>query len=122
MDVAVTDQDWKVGDTLYLVPTYRAGRAETLPITKIGRKWLTVGKDYHTVRVDKQTLAVEGGGYATKYVAYRSQWDYLDQMARREYWVKFWRGISGSTPPAHLTMEDIVRIARECGVDVEAAP
>lgn len=61
----------KVGDPV--LETLATSRSRTKPragiVTKVGRKWATVtfGSGRRTVQVDRETLALNGDAYGTRY-------------------------------------------------------
>jgi len=85
--------EFNVGQTLYYVRDYRPGRlvriekvGRLVTIEKVGRKWLTIDIG---IRVDKETLQVDGKGYASPGQCWLSEEEYTQYNELRNAWQTF---------------------------------
>ena len=97
---------YTVGQQLWYQPT-QYGSARLVTITKIGRKWLTVGLGLH---VDKETLSADGGEYMSPGQCYLSEADYHAKVNLDHQWAQLLRDIPRYTRPAHITIDQIKQV------------
>lgn len=101
-----------VGQGLYYVPKY--GDPRIVTVTKVGRKWATIGEGYAGFRIDLQTLAADGGDYSSPGQCYLSQAEYKATKARRGAWDEFRRVVDDRyAVPPHLSIHDINEMAQK---------
>ena len=99
-----------VGQQLWYQPAHwgaRETKGYLVTITKIGRKWLTVGRN---LRVDKETLIADGGEYASPGGCYLSEADYYDAKNLDHQWAQLLHDIPRYTRPAHITIDQIKQV------------
>jgi hypothetical protein len=102
----------KVGDVVWFVPRQKYnGAPRELTVTKVGRKWATIGEGWRRMRADVGSWAVDGGNYSgpgdlyTSEAAWReeseisAQWDLLRRWIERRY-----------QRPEHLTAAQIADV------------
>jgi hypothetical protein len=105
-------EGWHVGMMVFVVIDKDRNRVSTFyeAITKIGRKWITIGEGYKPYRFDAETLFLDGGDYSSPGRVYASERDYLESTERQKAWGEFYRRLSYECPE-HLTLDDIQAIA-----------
>lgn len=95
--------NYQVGDVLYYVPN-ESKNHRLVTITKVGRKWLTINS---SMRINKDTLSVDGYGYSSPGRCYRTEADYLEVSKRQELWRKIRGEVYAYRIPAHLSTSDL---------------
>lgn len=100
------------GDKLYAVPTdKRMGKPEWLIVLKVGRKWLTLrreGAGFEWGRCDRDTLKVDSGGYAARYVLYRTKEEYEHMVERSKAWERLRALVDRVySPPPHIPLDAV---------------
>lgn len=78
--------DFKEGQELVYVPSEKRGSGlDTITVTKVGRKWVSfkTGRGGSN-RFDKDTMLVDGGGYASPGKIYPSMAAYQDELDTEE--------------------------------------
>lgn len=110
-----TKDDFKVGQELFValrrstVVTIKT----TLPVTKVGRKWLTLGAGWGEERADIETLVLDGGDYMSPGKAYLSQEAYESETRLQEGWSAAWGRINRKmATPKGLTDELLNELGR----------
>lgn len=97
-----------VGQTVYA--KYRHPNSPSLrdrPITKIGRKWVYIGR-LGDERFHIGTHKIDGGGYASPGQIYLSEDEYHDEVHLTGKWREFQTLVrSASLAPPGVTVEDI---------------
>lgn len=110
----------EVGQKLWFVDqhSYRKAseRGHEVTITKIGRKWATIGPG---LRIDLQTLWADGGAYSSPGRCYLSADDYLSEMAKVDLWRDFSSRVSRYNPPNGVTVETIRQVADLLGIPLQ---
>jgi len=104
-----------VGQKLWYVPTEkRSGDPYEVEVTKVGRKWATVGPSWNTRRIDLTDLRVDDGAYSSPGQCWASKEAYENYAARQEAWLSLSQWIRNhSNPPKSLTLEQISNIQIE---------
>ena len=62
---------WNLDDTVY-VPVGRFSKEHLFAVTKIGRRWITAIDGWRTIRFDRETMEIAGGGRAYRS---REEWE-----------------------------------------------
>ena len=96
-----------VGQKLWFVPDGRLGRPRETTVTKVGRKWATLDT-WGKMRINVETLEVDGRGYMSPGQCYLSRADWTAAMALAEAWQSLWREMHQLTAAAEgVTVADI---------------
>jgi len=95
----------KVGQKLWYVP--RRSAPYEVEVTKVGRKWATVGEGYRAERIDLETWYADGRGYSSPGRCYLSQEDYVTELDLSRLWAHLQREIQYSRCPGGVTINDI---------------
>jgi len=111
--------DWPVGGQVFVVrDTYRHKAGIYLTITKVGRKWVYLGKEeYQQDRFDPETMELDGYGYSSPGKVYESEQDFEEQDEAHRVWGEF-RQCLARTPPKGLTAARIREIADEWNLPI----
>lgn len=73
----------EVGQKLYFVPNNRYGARRDVVVTKVGRRWAAIGP---RMRVDVNTLRVDGRGYMSPGQCWLSEAAYREELALQAEW------------------------------------
>ena len=98
--------EFTVGQVLYYVPdsSVRGGTPHFVTILKVGRKWLSCRR----MRVDKDSLNVDGNGYASPGKCWLSKEEYEQYSALNKAWADFRRKVDEQRQPSKgLSVDDI---------------
>lgn len=95
----------------------RRGQSCFVTVEKIGRKWATL-KGYYG-RINKDTLAADGGQYSSPFQCYESKEEYEEKALTQRMWDSLRKRLPYSAPD-HLLPIDIGRIAGILKIDIEA--
>lgn len=97
-------KNFTVGDTLYYVPNnmVRRGNPKYVTISKIGRTWLYCDG----MRVDKETLVVDGRGYSSPGKCWLSQDEHEQHLLVKIAWNNF-KIMVEHHHPRDVSVEDI---------------
>jgi len=106
-------KDFKVGQKVFRVSSSNYSRSEYIKITKVGRKWVTVGSNGQ-MRFDPEDMREDGGQYMSGATYYLSEEAYTTHKARLGYWVKFKNRISRYTPDCDI--EQLKEAAKILGI------
>lgn len=106
-------QGWTVGAQVFVVTGDRPGNTRTqyLPITKIGRKWITVGVGWQAYRFDAETCRLDGRDYLSPGRVWPHEDDYRDSLAANQAWTAFIHRLPHQ-PPDHMNADAIAAISR----------
>jgi hypothetical protein len=78
---------YQVGQKLYFVPdSLSRGNPKWVGIEKVGKKWLWLE---HKVKVDKETLIVDGGEYASPGRCWIDEATYQHYVSLKKTWREF---------------------------------
>ena len=104
-------KDFYVGLKLFVAfNDRRSGNLnKEMTITKIGRKWLTLGDGWDSVRVDADTMHLDGRGYSSPGDAYLSQEDWESSTELGKQWHEFKNRLPWSVPKG-MTLERLAQI------------
>ena len=94
------------GQRLYYVPRKRDGKPQWLTVTSVGRRWATCGEGYDTIRVDIDTMQVDGRGYSSPGRCYLSEAEHSNDVRRKELWDQIREATLYSGVPKHLDVSD----------------
>jgi len=103
----MSEEKYKVGQTLWFASHERHRRSGLVKITSIGRKWLSLD---NKERADKNTLIVDGGVYCSPGQCYLTQDEYFDKRDKENAWSQLWMKVNRSgyqKPPESITIESI---------------
>lgn len=98
--------EFTVGQVLYYVPdsSVRGGTPHFVTILKVGRKWLY----FRTMRVDKDSLNVDGNGYASPGKCWLSKEEYEQYHALNKAWAYLRQKVDEQRRPSKcLSVDDI---------------
>lgn len=90
-------------------------------VTKIGRKWAELSFSWRALRIDKNTLIADGGGYTSPGRCYLSRDHFEAAEHVRKVWDEFqtdFRGRYGMPP--EMTVERIIEARRLLGLPASA--
>lgn len=99
-----------VGQKLWYVPNGYGNRRPDpyeVTITKVGRKWATVGESWRQERIDLETLQADGKGYSSPGCCYLSRELYEAEVERQALWSILTRKIQHTRCPDEIGIEDI---------------
>lgn len=100
----------KIGQRLYVV---MGKYKEYMPVTKIGRKWVTLGEGLQHVRIDKDTMKIDGAGYSSPGQAHLSKADYEEYCLRNTLWGDLQAHVRKFVLcPAYIPTEELESIVR----------
>lgn len=104
-------QGWQVGMQVFVVRGDRPSnlRTSTETITKIGRKWVTLGEGWADEQFDAETGWLNGKGYSSPGRVWASEDEYRLSLATEQAWTAMKRDMPWNAP-SHLTLDDIQRI------------
>ena len=107
----VHSNGWAIGMTVCAVFTLnrRTPDVRIMEITKVGRRWITIGEGYTATRFDADTMWIDGKGYSSPGKIYPSESEYLAQTETRKAWDALRLGMP-YTPPAGITLEQIASV------------
>lgn len=106
-----------VGQKLWFVSNHRGFRDQReVTVLRVGRKWADIGR---RLRIDVESLIVDGGDYSSPGRCYTSKEEYERIRNRALAWNKFTRDIHNKNIPDSVTTEDIFEAARLLGIDIE---
>lgn len=95
----------KVGDKLWRVLANHRhidGPGVEVEVTKVGRKWATIGQGYQPYRIDLETWSIDGGDHSSPGRCYASQETYRESIRLQDAWRKlmsFMSSTYGNVPP-----------------------
>ena len=93
-----------IGQKLWFVPSSRHRTEYEVTVTKIGRKWITIGHD----RFDADSMWLDGGRYSSPGRVWLTRTDWEARKARDALWNTFWQMMNRQyRAPDHLTTADI---------------
>jgi hypothetical protein len=105
-------QVWEVGMEVCVVYTLNV-RGDPTPrtetITKVGRKWITLGDDYRQARFDAETMRIDGGTYSSPGRVYANEEDYRSTTLKEKLWQDLYIRLT-SQAPDHFTVDDVKSI------------
>jgi hypothetical protein len=76
----------EVGQKLWFVPNERRGKPYETTVTKVGKKWASIG---YRIRIDIETMWADGGKYSSPGRCYFSEQEYLVEMSLFNKWQEF---------------------------------
>ena len=99
----------QVGQKLWYVPHrhHRRGEPYEVEVTKVGRKWATVGEGWRQERIDLETMQADGKGYSSPGTCYLSREHYETEQERLAAWSQLTKALQYSRCPAGVTTEGI---------------
>ena len=92
----------KVGQKLWYVPS--RGASYEVEVTKVGRKWATVGEGFRPERIDLETWYADGSSPGRCYL---NQETYLQELELSKVWGRLQEAIRYGTRPDGVTLDDI---------------
>ena len=103
---------------LWYVPSHRSSEtAEYVVVTKIGRKWATVGEGWAAMRISLDTWTADGGQYLSPGSCYESLQAYEDERRLCDRWREVRSYIEHSyRVPEGFTMETVEALAAQFGM------
>jgi hypothetical protein len=118
------------GQTLWYVSNEDSHKFQTAPngawhpcnmviVENVGRKWATATVHHRTLRIDVETLKVDGGKYSSPGRCYRSADDYKDEIRLHAVWKNFASRISRVSPPVGMNVETIYKIAEMLSIPLK---
>lgn len=108
-------KDFKAGQKVYRVETgSRAKDGEYVEVTKVGRKWIEVGRN----RFDPTTMREDGGIYSSYANYYLSEEEYRKIVSINKAWAEFTCRL-GHHAPKGISLSEIYEIAVTCGIKIE---
>tara|TARA_R110002126_G_scaffold58659_3_gene154649 strand:+ start:1275 stop:1640 length:366 start_codon:yes stop_codon:yes gene_type:complete len=107
-------KDFKIGQKVFRVSSSRYSRSEYEEVTKVGRKWVTVGSNGQ-MRFDPEDMLEDGGQYCSSATYYLSEEAYTIHQARLSYWGKFKNIISSYYTP-DCDIEQLKEAAKLLGI------
>ena len=105
-----------VGQELWYVPTSRHGRAETLTVVSIGRKWVQLS--WRGAKADLTTGCVDGGQYSSPGTVYNSKTEYEALLKVEQTIGRFVNRVNGFALRG-VPIENIVTAAELLGISLE---
>lgn len=106
---------WKVGQRLWLVPTFRyEGDPREVVVASVGRKWATLEGLYPSRRIDNDGR-VDGRGYSSPGRCYESREQYEAERDLAACWDDTVRRI-GSRVPDGMTMDRVQQVRALVGL------
>ncbi len=114
----MTPNDFTVGQELFVVHTEHTGRrhtTETMTVTKIGRKWVTLGKDWKQIRFDPANRMLCDNDCGRPSQVFLSEADYSEQKRKAVMWEKFKRRSELRGAPASVSAGRLAEILSELG-------
>ena len=78
-----------VGQKLYYVPFHSRSDQEEVLVTKIGRKWATIGEGWSSLKISLDTWIADGGRYSSPGRCYLSKKVYEEEQLRCQVWRDF---------------------------------
>jgi hypothetical protein len=106
----------EIGQKLWFVPSDRRwSQPREVTVTKIGRKWAYTNRYRNEEKVDKETLVVSGGGYASPGRCWLSQEEYEAHAAADREWRRLKNDMPWSVPNG-VTVEKIGVVRRLLGL------
>ena len=102
--------DWEVGQDAVIVTRDRqqAFTIETATISKVGRKWVTIGEGWREHRFDFDGRSEQTWGHAPSLWA--SEAAFRDEQERRSAWTSLTSLARANYPPDHLTTDQIAAL------------
>lgn len=99
--------NWKIGQTVVIVTARHNGeiKIEDATITKVGRKWVTVGEGWQEQRFDFEGLSDRDWGHRPRMWPSRAAFE--AEQDRRAAWRELISQTKASYPPKHLSIDDI---------------
>lgn len=100
--------EWKVGATVYVVPDdLRWRNPATLTVSKVGRKYATLGEGYNPLRADLETGRIGDNSFSYG-KAWPSKEAYEDNKRLQDAWNNLRKSIDNKRQaPDGVTKEDI---------------
>jgi hypothetical protein len=111
-DFQVSKPKLKAGDAVWFVPREKYnGPPRELTVTKVGRKWATLGEGWRSMRADLVTWDVDGGEYSSPGQLYALEDEWQTEKKLEEHWSVFLRWVSRRyRRPKHLTATQIEEV------------
>ncbi len=106
----------KVGQKLWRVAA-RQGSNEFAEITKIGRKWATIGEGWGAEKVCLKDLYVDGGKYSSPAQCYLSKEAWERGGIVRAKWGEIRRHVGQYTPPPKVNLDAMNKICEALGIE-----
>lgn len=104
------EQGWEVGQTVYVTFHQRySGQNYKDTITKVGRKWITVGEGYRAERFDAETRQLDAKGHSSRGQVWPSEAEYIESTEIE----KAWRDLVSRLPyraPKGMTLADVQKM------------
>jgi hypothetical protein len=92
-----------VGQIVYVREARRGGGLQSVRVTKIGRKWITLGDNRYRLEVGKRIL--DGKGYSSPGTVYLSEDQFHGELAIDKAWSKFKYAMGcNHAPPTGVTV------------------
>src|ERR1700688_1369142 len=100
-----------VGQKLWYVDTPRQNnpRGREITVTKVGRKWVEVGRGYP--RIDIETLHADGAGYSSPGRCWLSEVDYDAEVSLNRIWNSLWNRVRDTYSAPKGVTEHAIRQA-----------
>lgn len=96
----------QVGQKLWYV-SIRHGESHEAVVTKVGRKWATIGEGWRAQLIDLVTMQADGKGYSSPGRCYLSREAHEMERARSDTWSRFVNVVKYKNCPAGVTTDDI---------------
>lgn len=84
------ENGWALGMDVFVVETLnrKTPHKWTGQVTKIGRRWITVGTKFGSIRFDAETGQIDGGQYMSPVRVWPSEMEYLESTEAHQAWVR----------------------------------
>ena len=82
------ENGWTLGMDVFVVETLNriTPHKWTGQVTKIGRRWITVGTTFGSIRFDAETGQIDGGQYMPPGRVWASEQEYLESTEAHQAW------------------------------------
>ena len=109
----IHEHGWILGAQVFVVTGDSPSNTRTLymPITKIGRKWITAGDGWSAIKFNAETMYLDGGHYTSPGRVYIDEAAYIDSKAVQKAWQDF-RSRLPYQAPEFLTESQILDMAQ----------
>lgn len=105
-----------VGQTLWLVVDHGRALSREVTVSKIGRRWATLDQTGMRLRIDKETLGVDGDDFWSPGRCWLSREAYEIDRETRHCWALFRDAVSRRKLPLSASAEDIRQAAKLLGI------
>jgi hypothetical protein len=104
----------KVGQKLWFNSSVRYYTSREVTVTKVGRRWAYISAN--RLRIDKETLVVDGDGYSSPGRCYLSRDEHEAEVAVRAAWRDLQHKVSHCNLPPGVTVERIMQVCEFLGI------